>query len=138
MIGNGFLNPLGYPSPFLTAVGRGVAEGIDERERNLETIEDLRSGSIDVYARLRSLWRQHRDAELGRTTVAEPDVLDDPGAEPTAAGVPLAAAPAAAPVAAASPPRTARPAAVRHHRKLAVRRKTARPVLANYQPARKG
>jgi len=80
MIGNGFLNPLGYPSPFLTNLGRGVAEGLDERARNIETIEELRAGSIDVYARLRSLWRQHRDAELGRTTTAAPEVLDDPEA----------------------------------------------------------
>ena len=135
MIGNGFLNPLGYPSPFLTNLGRGVVEGLDERARNIETIEELREGSIDPYARLRSLWRQHRDAELGRTTVTEPDVLEDPGADAPAAGVPLAAA---APIAAAGPPRAARPVAARHHRELAIRRKPGRPMLATYQPARKG
>jgi len=135
MIGNGFLNPLGYPSPFLTNLGRGVVEGLDERARNIETIEELRGGSIDTYARLRSLWQQHRDAELGRTTVTEPDVLDDPGADAPTAGVPLAAA---GPVAAPAPPRAARPVALRHHRKLAVRRKPGRPMLATYQPARKG
>ena len=135
MVGNGFLNPLGYPSPFLTALGRGVAEGVDERERNLETIDELRTGSIDSYARLRSLWRQHRDAELGRTTVTEPDVLDDPGADGPVAGVPLATA---APVAAAGSTRVARAAALRHHRKLAVRRKSGRQFLATYPAARKG
>ena len=79
MIGNGFLNPLGYPSPFLTNLGRGVAEGLDERERNIETIEELRAGSLDLYARLRSLWRQHRDAELGRTTVTGARRAGGPG-----------------------------------------------------------
>ena len=63
-----------------------MVEGLDERARNIETIEELRAGSLDPYARLRSLWRQHRDAELGRTTVTEPDVLDDPGADAPAAG----------------------------------------------------
>lgn len=138
MIGNGFLNPLGYPSPFLTNLGRGVAEGLDERARNIEAIEELRAGSIDVYARLRSLWRQHRDAELGRTTVTEPDVLDDPGEDVPAPGLPLAAAPAAAATAAAAPPRAVRPAAVRHQRKLAVRRKPGRQVLAAHPAGRKG
>ncbi|MFC7476220.1 VacJ family lipoprotein [Dankookia sp. GCM10030260] len=130
MIGNGFLNPLGYPSPFLTAIGRGVAEGLDERERNIEAIEELRSGSIDPYARLRSLWRQHRDAELGRTSVAEPDVLEDPGEAAPAVGVPLAAAPQ--PV--ARPPRTARRPAVHQHRKWATRKKPAVRV-ATTRPA---
>jgi phospholipid-binding lipoprotein MlaA len=119
LIGNGFLNPLGYPSPFLASLGRGVALGLDERERNIESIEDLRSSSIDTYARLRSLWRQHRDAELGRTTVSEPDVLDDPGEAAPAAGVPLAAAPM--PV--ARPPRTARKPVAHQQRKWAARRK---------------
>ena len=79
MIGNGFLNPVNYPSPFLTSLGRGAALGLDARERNIETLEDLRTNSLDTYARLRSLWRQHRDAELGRATETEPDVLEDPG-----------------------------------------------------------
>jgi len=78
---NGFLNPVNYPAPFVTSLGRSVALGVDERERNIETIDELRTGSLDVYARLRSLWQQLRDAELGRAAPAEPDVLDDPGAE---------------------------------------------------------
>ncbi len=85
MIGNGFLNPVNYPSPFLTSLGRGAALGLDARERNIETLEDLRANSLDVYARLRSLWRQHRDAELGRAMETEPDVLEDPGEDAPAA-----------------------------------------------------
>lgn len=140
MIGNGFLNPLGYPSPLLTNLGRGVAEGVDERERNIETIDELRNGSIDTYARLRSLWQQHRDAELGRTRVSDPDVLDDPGADAPASGVPLAmAVPASATTkATVGPARVVRPVAQRHQRKLAVRKKPGRQVLATYAAGRKG
>ncbi len=133
-IGNGFLNPLGYPSPLLTSLGRGVATGIDERERNIESIEELRSGSIDVYARLRSLWRQHRDAELGRTTVTEPDVLDDPGETAPAVSVPLAAAPAAV----SGPPPAMRKPVAYHHRRVGVRKKPARQLVATRPEGRKG
>lgn len=118
LVSNGFLNPVNYPAPFVTSLGRGVALGLDERERNIETIEDLRSNSLDPYARLRSLWRQYRDAQLGRTAPAEPDVLDDPGED----------APAAAPVPAARAepvPRPARPVA---SRPKAERKAKAQPV----------
>jgi phospholipid-binding lipoprotein MlaA len=57
-----------------------VALGLDERERNIEALDDIRGNSLDPYARLRSLWRQNRDAQLGRATDETPDVLDDPGA----------------------------------------------------------
>ncbi|WP_158291849.1 MlaA family lipoprotein [Paracraurococcus ruber] len=76
---NGFLNPVNYPVPFVANIGRGAALGLDERERNIETLDELRTGSLDPYARLRSLWRQYRDAQIGRSPAAEPDVLDDPG-----------------------------------------------------------
>jgi phospholipid-binding lipoprotein MlaA len=130
MIGNGFLNPLGYPSPFVASIGRGVALGLDERERNIESIEDLRSGSIDVYARLRSLWRQHRDAELGRTTVTEPDVLEDPGEDTPAARVPMAAAPAPIVRPVVRPPQAYQVRMARHHRKWVARKKPAVRVAA--------
>ena len=60
-------------------MGRTVALGLDERERNGEALDDIRTNSLDPYARLRSLWRQNRDAKLGRATVEAPEVLDDPG-----------------------------------------------------------
>lgn len=81
-IGNGFLNPIGWVLPFGYSAGRTVVYGLDERERNIEAFDEVRNGSLDVYARLRSLWRQHRDSELGRTTSEGDgvDILDDPGA----------------------------------------------------------
>jgi phospholipid-binding lipoprotein MlaA len=122
LVGNGVLNPIGYALPFAhlvgraVGVGRQVVSGVGERERNLETIDDIRYGSLDSYARLRSLWRQNRDAELGRKQATEPDVLDDPGANASTA------AQIAAPVAAATPtpsaePKTARPKAKRQEAK---------------------
>jgi phospholipid-binding lipoprotein MlaA len=77
---NGFMNPVSYVIPLGANLGRGAVQGLDTREQNIETLDEVRNGSLDAYARLRSLWQQHRDAELGRTTSESIDVLDDPGA----------------------------------------------------------
>lgn len=82
-IADGFLNPFNYLIPIGPNLGRGAVEGIDKREQNIETLDDIRTGSLDVYARLRSLWQQNRDAALGRTSATGSlEVLDDPGATP--------------------------------------------------------
>ncbi|MEN0072811.1 MAG: VacJ family lipoprotein [Paracraurococcus sp.] len=85
MVADGFVNPLSYTMPVGANLGILAAGGLDQRERNIEAIDELRSGSLDVYARLRSLWRQNRDAELGRATEMDPELLEDPGATAPAA-----------------------------------------------------
>lgn len=37
---------------------------LDERAQNLDALDELRKSSVDLYATLRSLYRQHRDAEI--------------------------------------------------------------------------
>jgi phospholipid-binding lipoprotein MlaA len=44
--------------------GRRVADILDERSRNIDTLDELRRSSVDLYATLRSLYRQHRQAEI--------------------------------------------------------------------------
>lgn len=104
-------NPIGLltGSIFSTAtahiigVGRGALSGIDLRAENIETLDALRADSLDFYARLRSVSRQRRDSELGRSggaSEAETIVpLDDPGAGSNGAAMPTAmpGTPAAAP-----------------------------------------
>jgi phospholipid-binding lipoprotein MlaA len=79
-IGDGLLNPLSWTFPLGANLGRTAALGLDERERNGEALDDIRGNSLDPYARLRSLWRQNRDAKLGIATAEAPEVLDDPEA----------------------------------------------------------
>jgi phospholipid-binding lipoprotein MlaA len=81
-VADGFLNPIDWVVPFYSLVVRGVVDGVDTREQNIEALEELRSGSLDFYARLRSVWRQRRDAELGRRTAEGEglEVLEDPEA----------------------------------------------------------
>ncbi|WP_338663990.1 VacJ family lipoprotein [Pararoseomonas sp. SCSIO 73927] len=82
LVADGFTNPLTYFIPFEGNVARAVVGGVDLREQNIENLDALRSGSLDFYARLRSVWQQRRDVELGRTgDVGDRiDVLEDPGA----------------------------------------------------------
>jgi phospholipid-binding lipoprotein MlaA len=56
------------------AVGRGAVDGIDQRARNLDTLDELQRNAIDFYAELRSLFRQHRAAQLRH---GEPAPLPD-------------------------------------------------------------
>ena len=72
----------------LFGVGRGALGGLDLRAENIETLDALRADSLDYYARLRSVVRQRRDAELGRSSAQGEGLttLDDPGAGPADPG----------------------------------------------------
>ena len=54
------LDPLTYLLNTELAMARFAIEGIDTRSRNIELIDEIRRDSIDFYARMRSLYRQHR------------------------------------------------------------------------------
>ncbi|MDI3309052.1 MAG: VacJ family lipoprotein [Acetobacteraceae bacterium] len=83
---DGFLNPINWLMPFYGNASRGLVDGIDIRAENIESLDELRSGSLDFYARLRSVWQQHRDAQLravtgeGPAPVQDFEILEDPGA----------------------------------------------------------
>lgn len=80
-VGDLFLDPLTYviPSDVRTEFGisRRLAGGIDTRSRVLDTLDDIERESIDYYAAIRSLYRQHRRNEIanGRTQeIPAPDI----------------------------------------------------------------
>ena len=62
--------------------GMAVVDGIDQRERNIEVIEEIKKSALDLYAHMRSLWRQHRASELraARGEAQSPEELVDPEA----------------------------------------------------------
>jgi phospholipid-binding lipoprotein MlaA len=83
-----FLDPLRYiPAhqnyPTAITVGRIVADGIDERARNLDSLDEIERESIDYYASFRSFYRQNRAAELRgekpSETLPPADFYNDPG-----------------------------------------------------------
>jgi phospholipid-binding lipoprotein MlaA len=92
-IGMGFfLDPLSFvggTNALIASYARGAANGIDDRADHLDTLDDLEKNSMDFYATLRSVYRQHRAFEiaqaLGKTeppptassvTLGEPGLLD--------------------------------------------------------------
>jgi phospholipid-binding lipoprotein MlaA len=60
---------------FWWGAGRTVLEGIDLRARNLDTLDAIERQSIDLYASLRSLYRQNRNNEIRN---GKPDVSNLP------------------------------------------------------------
>lgn len=44
------------------------ADGIVKREQNIEALDALRSGSLDFYAQMRSVYKQYRDKQLGNAS----------------------------------------------------------------------
>lgn len=83
-----YLDPLRYiPAhndyPNWLTTGRIVVDGVDQRARNLDTLDALQRESIDYYAAMRSLYRQNRAAELRNgkpaTTLPPADFYDEPG-----------------------------------------------------------
>jgi len=78
-----FLNPITYISVVSNVDNVGLAVGgatlLDTRARNLQTLDQVREGSLDFYATLRSLYRQSRNDEIrnGAVQTEELDVLED-------------------------------------------------------------
>jgi phospholipid-binding lipoprotein MlaA len=75
-----FMNPLTYAryhgSDTWNAVRGGVG-ALDDRARNVDTVEQIERSSIDFYATTRSLYRQYRESEI-RNGAPPPDDLDTP------------------------------------------------------------
>lgn len=114
---DGFFNPVSIALDPMTSratlrflnITRSTLGGVDLRAENLDTLDALRADSIDFYARLRSVTRQRREAELAvirgtRPTQRQDDpegtvvVMDDPGAPAAPVGAaPVGAAPAGGP-----------------------------------------
>jgi len=70
--------------PSLNSGSRTLVSGIDERARNLDSLDAVERSSIDFYAALRSYYRQNRATELrhGQAPPPPADLYDDPGAAP--------------------------------------------------------
>jgi phospholipid-binding lipoprotein MlaA len=63
------------------------ATALSEREKNIEALDAIKQGSLDFYAQLRSVYRQHRAKELGVTSQSEPIEFEDYDATTTTMGL---------------------------------------------------
>lgn len=66
---------LQYVSTISTA--QSVLDVVDDRARNLKTLDEVRKGSLDYYATIRSLYRQHRESEINNGKPADGGGPDD-------------------------------------------------------------
>jgi phospholipid-binding lipoprotein MlaA len=89
-----FTNPVVYVTPrfnYKTSVSAAevIIGGIDERSRNIDSLDEIQRETIDFYAALRSLYRQDRAADLRHgeppPTPKVEDLYSDPG-DPAPAG----------------------------------------------------
>ena len=64
----------------------GAVDGMDLRSRNIETLDEIKASALDYYAHLKSVTRQHREAQLREASGGkeEPQELTDPGMPATA------------------------------------------------------
>jgi phospholipid-binding lipoprotein MlaA len=71
------IDPLGWVLPPYVGLARAGVRGIDTRARNLKTLDEIREGSVDYYAAIRSLYRQRRTDEINNGE--SPDGVAYPG-----------------------------------------------------------
>ncbi len=75
MLVDHYLDPITYAADAADVedlmLARTVADGIDTRARNIDTIDDLKRDSIDFYARVRSLYRQSRANDISNGMAPE-------------------------------------------------------------------
>lgn len=68
LIVDSFIDPVGlvlrYYGPEYGPWARTVLTALDQRSRNIDTLDEVERTSIDFYATLRSLYRQRRDDEI--------------------------------------------------------------------------
>ena len=55
---------ISFRSSIWFSIGRGALNLVDERSQSLETLDNIERTSVDFYATMRSLYRQHRQAEI--------------------------------------------------------------------------
>ena len=69
-----FIDPLTYvEAAFVIGAARTGTRAVDERERHIESLDEIERTSIDYYATIRSLYRQRRNDEI-RDGAAAPTI----------------------------------------------------------------
>lgn len=97
MAANSYIDPFSYLATVEgldnMQIARYVVDGVDERARVIDVLDDLQKNSLDFYAQLRSLSQQRRAAELRHGTAPPPttgfyDIPDKATNAPQAAPAP--------------------------------------------------
>lgn len=86
------MNPLTYvggPPATYASVATGGAGAIDVRSQHLKDLDDLERNSLDYYAELRSVYRQHRAAEIAAAKASQEAPQSQPAETPQSGQQPV-------------------------------------------------
>lgn len=72
-----FFNPIAYLLDFETRMYLKASEIVVKREEVLDPVDELRKGSVDFYAAVRSAWQQNRAEELRKGKPPPIENLDE-------------------------------------------------------------
>ena len=84
MLADSFMDPLSYvggggATQTVVSGTRTLVSGVDTRAENIEALDQIREDSIDFYARIRSMYHQHRQFLIANgddpNYVGEPDIF---------------------------------------------------------------
>ena len=87
MVVDWVMDPFTYTLRSNERIIRSVSRGVDQRAKHLETLDALKETSVDFYAAMRELYRQHRDDEIRNGALPPPIpipsiTIDDMEGEP--------------------------------------------------------
>jgi phospholipid-binding lipoprotein MlaA len=81
LVVDNFIDPLSYLDGRglrqSVGIGRGVIQAVNFRVENFDRIDDLRSDSIDFYAKVRAIYRQQRKAAVNNGVIPIDDSTPD-------------------------------------------------------------
>lgn len=70
-----FMNPFTYLAAnndmTMASMGANALDGVDTRSRHIEELEDIEATALDLYATIRSLYRQNREGEIRNGAVVD-------------------------------------------------------------------
>ena len=69
-VGNWVVDPVNYVVDSNVAIGIAVGQGIVQRERLIDPIDDIFASSLDPYVSFRSIYQQRRKAQIENRSVA--------------------------------------------------------------------
>jgi phospholipid-binding lipoprotein MlaA len=85
-VADSFIDPWGpVADEFVFDASRLVTDGVDERSRYIEELDNIERTSLDFYATIRSLWRQRRTEQLYHGRPPAPTLDEGLYADPAAA-----------------------------------------------------
>jgi phospholipid-binding lipoprotein MlaA len=63
-VGDGFLNPTYYLTPWYNSMGASASDRVNQTSLHIGDYEDLKESAIDPYVAIRNAYVQHRQSKI--------------------------------------------------------------------------